>query len=110
MTDQSTIRLVIGTLALLAFTVVAGGIFLTANDRALPGELIAIGAASAGAVAGILSRTTSEPQPVTGPQGGPVVVADEGGYLNYALITAVASVAMLAILVCWAWDLGPFAP
>lgn len=33
----------------------------------------------------------------------------EGGHLNAGLVTAVASVAMLVILVCWAWDLGPFA-
>lgn len=34
----------------------------------------------------------------------------EDGAVRYDLITAVASVAMLALLVCWAWDLGPFAP
>lgn len=111
MGDNTTVRLVIATLAALAFAVVVGGIYLTAIDKALPGELIAIGSAAAGAVAGILSKTGhNDPQPVTGPGGGPVVVADEGGSISYAAITAVCSALMLALLVCWAWDLGPFAP
>lgn len=57
MNDQSTVRIVIAALGLLAFAVVVGGIYLTAIDKSLPGELIAIGAAAAGAVGGILSRT-----------------------------------------------------
>lgn len=63
--DQSTVRLVIAALALLAFATVTGGIYLTAIDKSLPGELIAIGSAAAGAVGGILSRTGgNEPTPV----------------------------------------------
>lgn len=77
MSDNTTVRIVIGTLALLAFTVVVGGVYLTANDKALPGELIAIGSAAAGAVAGILSKTGhNEPTPVVGPGGGPVPVVE----------------------------------
>lgn len=57
MNSATTVRIVIVSLALLAFTVVVGGIYLTASDKSLPGELIAIGSAAAGAVAGILSRT-----------------------------------------------------
>ena len=97
MTDQSTIRLVIGTLAVLALAVVGGGIYLTAIDRALPGELIAIGAAAAGGVAGILSRTTSDPQPVTGPMGGPVTVRDEGGAIDLMTILIVLAIIAIAL-------------
>lgn len=83
MGDNLTVRMVIGALALLAFTVVVGGIYLTAIDKALPGELIAIGSAAAGAVAGILSKTGhTEPQQVVGPHGGPLPVVDENGHLN----------------------------
>lgn len=65
MNDQSTVRMVIGALALLAFAVVVGGIYLTAIGKDLPGELIAIGSAAAGAVGGILSRTDGgQPLPV----------------------------------------------
>lgn len=64
MNSPSTVRIVIAALALLAFTVVAGGIYLTAIDKSLPGELIAIGSAAAGAVAGILSKTGTDTMPV----------------------------------------------
>ena len=78
MNSPSTVRLVIAALALLAFTVVAGGIYLTANDKNLPGELIAIGSAAAGAIAGILSKTGTDPQPVVvhQPANDPVPVAE----------------------------------
>lgn len=101
MTDNLTVRLVIGTLALLAFAVVVGGIYLTAIDRSLPGELIAIGSAAAGAVGGILSKTGhNEPQEVVGPRGGPVpVVEGEGGYtdLGLVILTVVATLLVLFI-------------
>lgn len=58
MTDQKTVRLVISILGLLAFATVVGGICLAFSDRGLPGELIAIGSAAAGAVGGILSHTS----------------------------------------------------
>ena len=104
MSDNTTVRLVIGTLALLAFTVVTGGVYLTAIDKALPGELIAIGSAAAGAVAGILSKTGhSEPQEVTGPRGGPVPIVDEGGYVSPGWVTAAASVGMFVILALWGY-------
>lgn len=63
---QGTVRMVIGVLGLLALAVVVGGIILALDDKSLPGELIAIGSAAAGAVGGILSKTgdTSEPQAV----------------------------------------------
>lgn len=66
MNTQSTVRMVIGVLGLLALAVVIGGIVLALDDKSLPGELIAIGSAAAGAVGGILSKTgdTSEPQAV----------------------------------------------
>lgn len=72
--------LVVGGLILLAGIVVVGGIYLAANDKSLPGELIAIGSAAAGAVAGILSKIGGgDVQEVAGPAGGPVVVEDRGG-------------------------------
>lgn len=59
-------------LALLALAVVVGGIALAFSDRGLPGELIAIGSAAAGAIAGILSHTsTNDPQQVTVVNQGP---------------------------------------
>jgi hypothetical protein len=64
MNDQSTVRIVILVLAALALSVVIGGIVLALNDKSLPGELIAIGSAAAGAVGGILSKTSSGPQEV----------------------------------------------
>ena len=76
MNDQSTVRLVIGLLGLLALATVVGGICLAFTDRGLPGELIAIGSAAAGSIAGILSHTSSDPQEVVGPEGGPVETVD----------------------------------
>lgn len=77
MADQKTVRLVIGILGLLAFATVVGGICLAFTDRGLPGELIAIGSAAAGAVGGILSHTSGrDPVPVEGPDGGPVETVD----------------------------------
>ena len=61
MNRPTVVLVVIIALALLAFAVVIGGIYLTAIDKSLPGELIAIGSAAAGAVAGILSKTGQDP-------------------------------------------------
>ena len=51
---------------------------LTLNDKDLSGELIAIGSAAAGAIAGILSKTGTDPQPVVvhQPATDPVPVAE----------------------------------
>lgn len=76
--SQATVLAVIIVLGVLAVCVVGGGIYLAANDKTLPGELIAIGSAAAGAIAGLLAKTGTEgpePQPVVGVEGGPVVVA-----------------------------------
>lgn len=76
--SQGTVRLVIAVLGLLALAVVVGGIVLAISDRSLPGELIAIGAAAAGSVAGILSKTGDTDQPqavnVVNVEGDPVPV------------------------------------
>lgn len=99
--NRNTVNLVIGGLILLAVLVVGGGIFLTANDKSLPGELIAIGSAAAGAVAGILSRTGhNDVQEVVGPDGGPVPV-NEAGHVDTSLVTAVAVVAIAVVIVLW---------
>lgn len=59
MTDSLTIRIVVGSLALVALLVVAGSIWLAHDGVAIPDALIAIGSSAVGAVAGILSRTSS---------------------------------------------------
>ena len=61
MNRSTTVTLVILVLGVLAMAVVVGGIYLTAIDKSLPGELIAIGSAAAGAVGGILAKTGPEP-------------------------------------------------
>lgn len=66
MNDQSTVRLVIGVLGVLALTVVIGGIVLVMDEKSMPDALIAMGSVSVGAVAGILARTSGDsPVPVT---------------------------------------------
>jgi hypothetical protein len=103
MSDNVTVRLVIGALALLVFAVVIGGIYLTAIDKSLPGELIAIGSAAAGAVAGILSKTGhNDPQPVVGPGGGPVPVVDENGRADMPFVVALATIWMAVVITVWA--------
>lgn len=101
--DQSTVRLVIGALALLALSVVIGGIALAFADRSLPGELIAIGSAAAGAIGGILSRTgPAGPTPVEviNPTADPVTVA-EAGHVDSTtlLLLAVFAISVIALLV-----------
>ena len=78
MNSPKTIYMVISVLGLLALSVVIGGIVLTLNDKDLSGELIAIGSAAAGAIAGILSKTGTDPQPVVvhQPANDPVPVAE----------------------------------
>lgn len=61
MTRPTVVLIVVVVLGLLAFAVVVGGIYLTAIDKSLPGELIAIGSAAAGAVGGILAKTGPDP-------------------------------------------------
>ena len=80
MNDARVVMTVLIALAVLSTLTVAGGIYLTAIDKTLPGELIAIGSAAAGAIAGILSRTNTvhdpTPQAVTvvNPPAAPVPV------------------------------------
>lgn len=57
--DQSTVRLVIAGLFLLAICTVVGGIVLAMTDRSIPEAIIAIGSAAAGAMGSLLSRTGS---------------------------------------------------
>lgn len=65
MNDQSTVRMVIGVLGALALLVVAGGIYLTSQDRSIPDALIAMGSGAAASVGTLLARTgTNEPQQV----------------------------------------------
>lgn len=55
MNDTLAVRLALLLLGLVALAVVVGGIILAIDDKTLPGELIAIGSASIGAVAGVVS-------------------------------------------------------
>jgi uncharacterized membrane protein HdeD (DUF308 family) len=76
--NQSTVRLVIAFLGLLALVTVVGGIVLALNDKSLPGELIAIGSAAAGSVAGILSRTGEDAEVrVVNDANDPVPITDQ---------------------------------
>ena len=59
-TDRLITVIVLVILGLLAMATVVGGIYLTAQDKSLPGELIAIGSLAAGAIAAILSRPNGE--------------------------------------------------
>lgn len=59
MTDSLTIRIVVGSLAFLALLATSGVIYLAAQGVAIPDALIAIDSSAVGAVAGILSRTSS---------------------------------------------------
>lgn len=58
-TDTWVVRFVVILLGLVALAVVIGGAVLAAQDHALPGELIAIGAGASGALAAMLSSTRS---------------------------------------------------
>lgn len=58
MTDALTVRLVVVGLAIIALTVVVGGIVLALDGRTLPEALVAIGSGAAGALGGILAKTT----------------------------------------------------
>ena len=59
MTSRTTVLAVVVGLVLIAFTVVAGAIVLTAMDKQVPDALIAIGAGASGALAGVLASTRS---------------------------------------------------
>ena len=102
MNSQSTVRLVIGVLGLLALAVVVGGIILALDDKALPGELIAIGSAAAGAVGGILSKTGDAEVTIVNDEDDPVPVAGrplraDRGHVD---ARAIAVVALVVALVC----------
>lgn len=67
MTDRSTINLVVGILGLVALVLVAGAIFLTFQEKSVPGELWTLAGGAVGAFSSLLARTGpsgGEPQPV----------------------------------------------
>lgn len=57
--NQTVTAMVVLVLGCLALATVIGGIILAAEDKSLPGELIAIGASAAGAIGGILAKTSA---------------------------------------------------
>lgn len=71
--DKLTQHMAVVVLGLLAVATVVGGIALAWSDRALPGEIIAIGAGAAGVIGGALSNIgrSGEPQPVSVVNEGP---------------------------------------
>lgn len=99
MNDQNTVRLVIGILGAVAVAVIIGSFVLAADDRAIPGELVAMGSLAVGAVAGILSKTaTNDPQPVevVNRNDEPVPVNEAG---NTDIVTiCVVIIAVVAVL------------
>lgn len=75
MTDRLIVLVVLIALAVLSVGTLLGGIVLALNDKSLPGELIAIGSSSAGAIAGILGRTGASEVQVMNRSTDPVPVA-----------------------------------
>lgn len=57
--DTWTVRVVAILLGLIALAVVIGGIVAAIWERTLPGEVITIGATSAGALGALLASTAS---------------------------------------------------
>jgi hypothetical protein len=76
--DQKTVQMVIGFLGLIALNVVLGGMILAYTGKPIPSEIVALGSAALGAVAGILAKTSvADPvQQVSGPGGGAVETVD----------------------------------
>ena len=64
MTEQRTVQLVIGFLGTITLAITLGAIYLTSVDHSIPDALIGLGGTSIGALAGILSKTSSDPQQV----------------------------------------------
>jgi hypothetical protein len=62
--DQRTVRLVILLLGVIGVLIAAGGIYLAANDKAIPEALVALGGTVVGGLAGLLSQTNATPTPV----------------------------------------------
>lgn len=118
MSDRFTVRAVVVFLGIITLVGMAALWHLVATTEVRDAALLAILAGPTGTALGALStllaRTGADnhPQPVQvmNQAGDAVPVTDEGGYVSAAWVTAVASVLMLALLVAWAWDLGPFAP
>lgn len=61
MNSKSTVLAVVIFLGLVALFTVTGGFVLAYNGKAIPGELIGLGSVAVGAIAGILSKTNTEP-------------------------------------------------
>lgn len=66
MTDKTTVNLVIVTLGIIAFVLCAGAIFLTFQEKSVPGELWTLAGGAVGAFSSLLARTSSsgDVQPV----------------------------------------------
>ncbi len=59
MTSKTTVLAVVVFLGLVSLSIVIGGILLAADSKTVPSELVAMGSAALGALAGILSSSRS---------------------------------------------------
>lgn len=75
--DQITFAVIV-FLGLTGLLVVAGGLYLAANDKSLPGELIAIGAGAVSAIAAILASPVTRDVRVANNPDDPVPTTDRG--------------------------------
>lgn len=98
MTDRLVTLVVLVSLACLAVGTLIGGIYLTAIDKSLPGELIAIGSSAAGAIAGILSRPSSDGVRITNADDDPVPVDAGRSDLETALLVGLAAFGLVCLL------------
>lgn len=100
MTDKSTVNLVIVILGIIATILVAGAIFLTFQEKAVPGELWTLAGGAVGAFSSMLARTSSggdaqEVQVVNSPAE-PVPV-DAGQVTIGGIVVAI----LIAVLILW---------
>lgn len=66
MTDKSTVNLVVVILGIIAVVLVAGAIFLSFQEKTVPGELWTLAGGAVGAFGTLLARTSTgdDTQPV----------------------------------------------
>lgn len=65
MNDRFTVRAVVVGLIIIALAVIIGAIVLALSGNSVPDPLWGLAGMAVGAIAGILSRTNTEPDPVT---------------------------------------------
>lgn len=102
MNDKITFAVII-MLGAVGILVVVGGLVLAYNDKALPGELIAIGAGAVSAIAAILANPGRQVEVVNEPDN-PVPV--DGGFAtkpSILLLVAALLLAVVAVILFLGW-------